>query len=159
MRSKVLFLSKVLVLSGVIFIFRHPVLEAYASLLKQIIKFLNPSYPFNPDTVRFLYETSMTMLTFVVLMLATPAVPIARRTVSTLVGVCLFIAADFFAVHYVVYPQRPNALAGDTPAYELYLFIKWLLPFIAWIVSTYPYLSGLLKSRIEVGTQTQTGDL
>jgi hypothetical protein len=148
-RPRLLFLLKVLVLSGVLFIFRHPVLEAYAHLLEQIIKTLSPSYPFNPDTVRFLYESSMTMLTFVVLMLATPAVPPGRRIASTVLGVVLFIAADFFAVQYLVYPQRPNAFSGDTPVYELYLFMKWLMPFLVWIISTHPYLGGLLGPHLE----------
>jgi hypothetical protein len=143
-RPKLLFLFNALLLSGVVFIFRHPVLKGYSSFLRVVIGEVTPSYRFNPDTVRFLYESSMTMLTFVVLMLATPAVPFVRRIVATLAGICLFTAADFFAVRYLVYPQGPNAVSGDTPIYELYLFMKWLMPFIIWILSTYPSLGGLL---------------
>jgi hypothetical protein len=87
----------------------------------------------------------MKMLTFIVLMLATPSLPIIRRTLSIVIGVVLFIAVDYFAVQYMIFPQKPTGLAVDSPIFTSYTFIKWLMPFLLWIIATHPYLGGLIN--------------
>jgi len=148
--AKYLFLLKFLGYSLVLFTFGHQLLHAYALLLKQGMNIGNSAYHIPPDIEKFLYGSSMTIIAFFALILATPSIAARKKAVIIAIGLISFFFTDLLFVQFILFPQGQPPSNGDSPAFELYLCIKWLLPFLFWIIPSYPYLGGLLNPKQEV---------
>lgn len=150
MRPKYLFLFKFLGFSLLLFIFGHQLLHAYAYVMGLGMKLLNPSYHIIPDRAEeFLYGSSMTIIAFIALMLATPDMPLPKRGAVLVVGLIAFFLTDWLFIQYVIFPQGNPVSNEDSPAFEMYLCIKWLLPFLIWIIMSYPYMEKLFMTQKE----------
>jgi len=101
----------------------------------------DPRYHIPPDIDKMLYGYSMTIIAFLSLTLATPMIPILKRVGYIVIGIVGFLLSDFFFIQYL---KGDASLTPDSIVYEVYLCIKWLLPFGLWIVMSYPYLGAAL---------------
>ena len=154
MKARYLFLLEFLGLSLLLFIFGHQLLQVYAYLMGLVMKLFNPNYHLNAAAAeKFLYGSSMTIIAFIALMLATPAVSLPKRGVALIAGLIAFFLTDWLFIQYVIFPQGKNPLNEDSPVFELYLCIKWLLPFSMWLLVSYPFLEKLLSSRTETKSE------
>lgn len=139
MKPKLLFLAKVLVYSLGLFALWHPISQVYVFILKQL-------YPLPVGAEEFLYRNSIYVIPFISLILATPKIPIMRKTGIIVIGMIVVLLIDFFPIQYVFYPE------GESSVYVkylgvIYLSFRWLLPLLLWIVPCYPYLGNLLNPR------------
>jgi F0F1-type ATP synthase assembly protein I len=97
----------------------------------------------------FLYGSSMTIIAFYALILSTPNISILKKAGTLLIGTGAFFLTDLFFVQYIIFPQGQPVSNEDSPAFEIYLCIKWLLPFLLWIIASYRHLGEFLASRTE----------
>jgi hypothetical protein len=150
LKSKAIFLISFLGYSLLLFTFRHQFFDSYIYLLEWSIDLINPYYYFKPAVRTFLYSSSLTMLAFIALVLSTPGLSIAKRAGTLCSGACVFFFMDFFAVQYLVFPEKGSH--EETFIYELYLSSKWLLPFLLWIIMSYSTFGS--NFRIFAGDKT-----
>jgi len=146
-KPKYLFLLKFLGYSLVLFTFGHQLLHGYALLLGQGIHIGNTDYQIPPHIEDFLYGSSMTIIAFFALILATPGIAARKKAGLIAIGLIAFFLTDLLFVQFVVFPQGQPASNEDSPALEIYLCIKWMLPFLLWIMTSYPYLGELVKQK------------
>ncbi len=149
MKPGYLFLLKFLGYSLILFVFGHQLLHGYAALLGQGMDLLNSKYHVPPGIEYFLYGSSMTITAFIALMLATPGISGRKKTAVIGIGLMAFFLTDWLFIQYVIYPAGQPQSNEDSPAYEMYLCVKWLLPFLMWIIVSHPYLGELLRWRQE----------
>jgi hypothetical protein len=145
-KPRLLFLAKFLGISLVLFVIGRQLLHIYAALL---VQWMNTGYPaYRPplNLEEFLYGSTMTIIAFAALILSTPNMPIARKAMFLIAGTVAFFLTDLFFVKYVIFPQRRVPLNEDSPAYEVYFCIKWLLPFFLWFIASCPIWGDLLHS-------------
>jgi len=81
----------------------------------------------------------MTIIAFVGLIFSTPNISLLKKATVLIIGIGAFFLTDLLFVQYVVFPQGQPASNEDSPVFEMYLCIKWLLPFLLWMVMCYPY--------------------
>jgi len=111
------------------------------------MKLLNSNYHIIPTRAeQFLYGSSMTITAFIALMIATPDIPFPKRAAAIVAGLIVFFLTDWLFIQYVIFPQGQPVLNEDSPAFEMYLCIKGLLPFLLWLIVGHPYLGQLLKT-------------
>lgn len=146
MKPKHLFILKVFGYSFILFLFGRYLLHGYATVLGIGTRLTNLYYHLPPDIDKFLYGSSMTIIAFLSLTLATPnmSVPIKAGLIGG--GIIVFFIVDLFFLQYVIFPFRRAPLDENYLLYEMYFCIKWLLPFLLWITMSYPYLGGLLDT-------------
>lgn len=149
MKTKHQFLLKLLGYSLILFTFGHQLLHGYASMLGYVMVLAYSNYHIPPDMEKFLYGSSMTIIAFYALILSTPGISIFKKAGIILLGTSAFFLTDLLFVQYVIFPQNKPVSNEDSPAFEMYLCIKWLLPFVLWIIPGYKYLGGFLTPRKE----------
>jgi hypothetical protein len=148
MRPRLLFLVKFLGYSLLLFTFGQQLVHGYASLLGKGMNLLNSNYHIILSEVeKFLYGSSFLIIAFFALILSTPNIPVIKKAVVILIGTISFFLTDLFFVQYVIYPQGHPVSNEDSPGFEIYLCIKWLLPFLLWIILTYQHFGGLFTPR------------
>ena len=103
----------------------------------------------------FIYSTSITMLAFVALILATPKIPAIRRLLFIFIMLGALLMMDFYGIQHIMYPQGSQPLDEDSVVRELYLAGKWILPFLIWIVMVYPYVGAFFTREQETETSAQ----
>lgn len=150
MRSKLLFLFKFLGYSLLLFVFGQQLVHGYASLLGDGMNLLNSNYHIIlSEAEKFLYGSSLIIIAFFALILSTPNVPAVKKAVVILIGAISFFLTDLFFIQYVIYPQGHPVSNEDSPGFEIYLCIKWLLPFLLWLIMSYSYIGKLFRSQKE----------
>ena len=149
MKTKHKVLLKLLGYSLILFAFGHQLLHGYVSLLGYVRVLADSHYHIPPDMEKFLYGSSMTIIAFYALIFSTPNISILKKAGILLLGTSAFFLTDLFFIQYVIFPQGQPVSNEDSPAFELYLCIKWLLPFLLWIIPGYKHLGELLTSRKE----------
>jgi hypothetical protein len=149
MKPKLLFLAKFFGISLALFVFGRQLLHMYASLLVQWMATGYPIYRPPPNLEEFLYGSSMTIIAFVALILSTPNMLTSKKAMFLFAGTVAFFLTDLVFVKYVIFPYRRVPLNEDSPVYEMYFCIKWLLPFLLWIIASYPIWGDLLHSPQE----------
>ena len=149
-KAKYLFLLKFLVYSIVLFTFGHQLLHGYVFLLGHGMNVRNSMYHMPLHIEEFLYGSSMTIIAFLALILATPRIAATRKAAIIAIGLSSFFLTDLLFVQFIIFPQGQPPASGDSPALELYLCIKWILPFLLWIIPSYPYLGELFSPKQEV---------
>jgi len=100
-----------------------------------------------PNIEDFLYGFSMTIIAFLSLTFATPGMPLPKKVGTILIGMTAFFLTDLIFVQYVIFPHGVPVATEDSPLFEIYLCIKWLLPFLLWIIMSYPYLEKLFSRQ------------
>jgi hypothetical protein len=145
-KLKYLFLLKFTGYSLILFIFGHQLLHGYTVVLSQAMMLVNSSYHVPSNLEPFLYGSSMTIIAFLALILATPGVSVKKKSLFITMGMTAFFFTDFIFIQYVIFPQGQPVSNEDSPLYEIYLCIKWLLPFLLWLIVSYPYLGQFLKA-------------
>lgn len=156
MKQRYLFLLRFLGLSLVLFIFRHQTLGFYTSALSLCLSTLNPDYNIPSDLGDFIYSTSITMISFVALVIATP-ITIRKRSGFLILGFVLFLSVDWMGIQYMMYPQGRPPLDEDSFSRELYLSSKWILPLVLWIIMSYEFIGGLFE-KVDKTTEVSPGD-
>jgi hypothetical protein len=144
-KARHLFLLKFLGYSLVLYVFGHQLLHGYAALLGQGMVLLNQDYHVPPNIEYFLYGSSMTIIAFIALMLATPGNSGRKKASVIGIGLIAFFLTDSLFIQYVIFPAGQPRSNEDSPVFEMYLCIKWLLPFLLWLIVSHPYLGELLR--------------
>lgn len=147
MKPKYLFLLKLTGYSLIFYIAGHKLLQGYASSMTDGLNVSDTRYHLPPDIDKMLYGYSMTIIAFLSLTLATPMIPILKRAGFIAIGMVAFVLRDFFFIQYI---KGDASLTPDSVVYEVYLCIKWLLPFLLWIVMSYPYLGEFFTRKQKV---------
>lgn len=133
MKAKALFLLKGAVYSMALFVLWRPLLSAYLTLM-------NKAVPLSADAAQTLYTLSQTMIPFAALLLATPRVSRPRKAMFILACLAVSVVMDVLAVT-TVFAGLPEAGESYVPlGQEIYIFLKWLVPFLFWVIPAYPYL-------------------
>jgi hypothetical protein len=140
-----------------LFTFGHQLLHAYAWLLGQAMSIGSINYHMPADIEKFLYGSSMIITAFIALILSTPDTSIRKKAVIIALGVIAFFLTDLIFVQYVIFPQGQPALSEDSPVFEIYLCIKWLLPFVLWIYMSYQWLGKHLSALADTPQRHLTG--
>jgi len=141
-----LFTLKVFGISLILFLFGRYLLQGYVALLGIGTRLTNLYYRFPPDIEKFLYGSSMTVIAFLSMTLSTPKMPVPKKAGIIAGGVTVFFIVDLFFVQYVIFPFRRAPLDENFLLYEMYICIKWLLPFLLWLAPSYPFLSELINT-------------
>ncbi len=149
-KAKYLFLLKFLGYSLVLFIFGHQLLHGYAFLLGHGMNIGSSTYHIPLNIEEFLYGSSMTIIAFLALIMATPSIAATRKAGIIAIGLSSFFLTDLLFVQFIIFPQGQPPANGDSLALELYLCIKWILPFLLWIIPSYPHLGELFNPKQEV---------
>jgi len=149
-KAKYLFLLKFLGYSLALFTFGHQLLHGYAFLLGRGMNIGNSTYHIPLNIEEFLYGSSMTIIAFLALIIATPSVATGRKAAVIAIGLSSFFFTDLLFVQFIIFPQGQPPASGDSLALELYLCIKWILPFLLWIIPSYPHLGELFNAKREV---------
>jgi len=147
-RLKLLFLAKVLGYSLGLFVLWNPISQAYIFILNELSVYLNPLRPMPTGSGEVLYKNSIYMIPFISLILATPKIPIVRRTGIIVIGMLVVLLIDFFSIQYVFYPEGKSSVYVKYLGF-IYQSLKWLLPLLLWILPCYPYLGNLLNPQTE----------
>jgi hypothetical protein len=142
-----LFLLKFLVYSLLLFSFGHRLLHGYISIMGYASGLTDPLYRMPPNIENFLYGSSMTIIAFLSLIFATPEMPLLKKTGTILMGMAAFFLTDLLFVQYAIFPNGKPVVTEDSPLFEIYLCIKWLLPFLLWIIMSYPYVEKLFRRQ------------
>jgi hypothetical protein len=149
-RPKYLFLLRVLGCAVVLFIFAPQFKDSYASTLVKVTHFFNPQSPVPMVTINLIYGSSLAYLTFLSLMLPTPAAGLIKRLYHIMIGSIVFLFADILLVQYGIFAGDSYSLGGDSIVLELYLCCKWLLPFLLWVVLSYNNFDEFFRPTKEV---------
>lgn len=147
MKPVLLFLLKFLAYSLVLFSFGHTLLHGYVSIMGYASRLTEPLYRMPSHIENFLYGSSMTIIAFLSLTLATPGMPLLKKTGTILIGMAAFFLTDLIFVQYIIFPHGVPVATEDSPLFEIYLCIKWLLPFLLWIIMSYPYVEKLFRRQ------------
>jgi hypothetical protein len=153
-RRELLFLSQFLGCSLVLFTFGHQLLHGYTFLLGRAMDLIDPSYPVSPDMEHFLYGSSMVIIAFIALVLSTPEVSLLKRAVFMTCGVAAFFLTDLLFIQFGILPHGRLSSNEDSPVFELYLCMKWLLPFLLWITMSRHLMVRLLNAAQRTGKAT-----
>lgn len=149
MKPKYLFLLKLLGYSFLLYLVGHKLLQGYAASMTDGLNVQDPRYHLPADLDKMLYGYSMTIIAFLSLTLATPRIPILKRVSFIAAGIFAFLMSDFFFIQYI---KGDAGLTPDSVVYEVYLCIKWLLPFGLWIVMSYPYMGKFFNPSTQVNS-------
>jgi len=141
-KPKYLFLLKLLGYSLLFYILGHKLLQGYATSMTDGLNVSDSRYHLPADLDKMLYGYSMTIIAFLSLTLATPMIPILKRAGYIAIGMTAFVFSDFFFIQYI---KGDTGLTPDSVVYEVYLCVKWLLPFGLWIAMSYPYLGKFFR--------------
>ena len=148
-----LFLLKFLGYSLVLFIFGRPLVDGYSAVLSFIIQFVNPQYPLSPYIGKFTYITSLTIIAFLAIILATPKIAPGKKAGFFFIGMAIFLLTDFFGIQYLIFPQGQFKTDVNSGVRHLYLYSKWFVPFAIWIMMSYPQLGELFKASMKYAPQ------
>jgi hypothetical protein len=143
-KPKLLFVLKLLGFSAALFYFWHYISQVYINMLTWLLLHTSTFYGIAPKGRITLYNLSLTVIPFISLLLATPRLSVLRRISTIIIGLPFFMLADFLLLRRVA-----NALVGGSYTESLidifFLSIKWALPCVIWIVSSYPYIEDLYR--------------
>jgi hypothetical protein len=142
-----LFILKVFGFSLILFLLGRYLLHGYIAVLGIGTRITNLYYRLPPDIEKFLYGSSMTVIAFLSLTLATPKMSVPKKTGLIVGGMAAFFIVDLFFVQYVIFPFRRAPLNENYLLYEMYFCIKWLLPFLLWLTTSYPFLGELIDAQ------------
>jgi hypothetical protein len=149
-KAKYLFVLKFIGYSLALFAFGHELLHEYALLLGQGIDIVNSTYHVPPNIERFLYGTSMIIIAFLALILSTPAISKRKKAAIIVIGTIALFLTDLSFIKFVIFPQGQLVANVDSLAFEMYLCIKLMIPFLLWIVPGYSYLCAFFKDVQEI---------
>lgn len=154
MKANYLFLLKLLGYSFLLFVLGHQFLRGYAASLADSLNVSDPRYHMPPNIEQFLYSSSITVIAFLSLVLSTPKIPILRKASFISIGVIVFFLTDVVFIQHI---KGYLSLNEDSLVFEVYLCIKWLLPFILWMIASYPYLGYSFKLIEEKDSPVRSG--
>ncbi len=146
MKPKLLLLLKFLGYSFLLFLIGHKFFHWYASALTDSLNVEDIRYHLPPNLQEFLYRSSLTVIAFLALILSTPKMTVMRKVAIVSLGIAVFFVTDFIFIQYL---KGERALSEDSFVFELYLCIKWLLPFLLWILPNYQNLRGFIDTGKE----------
>ena len=128
------FLLKVTAVSILLFALWHPLSHAYAFVLDRLLSLFYPQYLMLEKNDMFPYLSSLGLIPLVSLTVATPSMHAIKKTAIITSGIFIFIVSDFLFIEI-------GTSEGGSAWYGIYRSLKWLLPFILWIIPSYQHLN------------------
>jgi hypothetical protein len=157
-KARLLFLAKFVAYSLVLFTFGHELLHGYAALLGQAMNIANANYHIPLDIEKFLYGSSMIITAFIALILSTPDTSVRKKAIIIALGTIAFFVTDLIFVQYIIFPQGQPVLNEDSPVFEIYLCIKWLLPFVLWLYISYAWIGKQIRALADTPKEVDPGN-
>ncbi len=145
MKTKLLFLLKLLIISFVLFLFLGWIEKGYQILLLVVMSLLLPP---DQSAVSLDYSSYLHLIPFLSLMLATPKIKLGRRVSVIFIGIVIFIAIDVASI--LAWGRFPHS--HSTVAHLLFSQIwkvtgQWILPFLLWFIAVYKDIGELFVSE------------
>ena len=133
MRNKLLLAVWLILVSLMVFSCRQWLAAGYQSLLIIICSLLLPAAR---QTINLTYNSSVQILPFIVLMLATPAIVWQRRLLFSVLGLSAYLLIDLLCI--LCWPTGPGAGAGMvqlTASHAWLTLGQWVFPFLFWFMA------------------------
>jgi len=120
--------------------------HAYRYLLALIT---TASVPTAETIAAITYDSSSSIYTFLVLILATPGMKIKRRVIGIITGIVLISFTDFFmtAVWTPYLKSASPSLSTLAVRYAWFVMTLYLLPFLLWLVFAFRKIEILFKGQ------------
>ena len=147
MKVRLRFLGKLLAFSLALFVLWPYISPAYIHVLKRILKAASPLYTVMPEDESLFQKMSIYLVPFIVLVLSTPKITTGRKAEFIALGIFIFFVQDFIFFQYLISIEGDAAVPEQSLADVIYQNVKLLLPFLLWIIMSYPYLGELFKAR------------
>ena len=98
------------------------------------------------------YDGSNNLYTFLVLILATPGLPIRKRIIGIVTGIVMFLLADFLMIAiWLPYLKTPMpSLANMAVSYGWLVVAHYLLPFLLWFAFAFSQIEKLFRGATSV---------
>jgi len=152
-KAKYLFVLRFIGYSLALFIFGHQLLHEYALFLGQGMNIENSTYHIPPNMEKFLYGTSLIIIAFLAFILSAPHISKWKKVGIIAMGAIALFLTDLLFIKFVIFPQGQLVANVDSLAFEIYLCVKLMIPFLLWIVPGYVYLCEFFEQmRAESGT-------
>jgi hypothetical protein len=148
-KPRLLFLAKAIGLSLVLFALWHPIQPLYIASLQRLVGSLN-AFDFRlVEGFEYLTRKMMAVLVpFIGLTLATPEITMRRKCVMIAAGALAYLLMDLLFIQaeisFGIGLYNPQSLTRDS-----LIIMKWLLPFMLWIIGSRRQLAGLFTPREE----------
>lgn len=151
MKPKVRFLLWALLISVVLFLLRDWIGAAYRTFLLLMLSALLPA---SQTSVALGYESSLRVIPYLALLLATPRLGLPRLLAMALGGVAVFVAIDLAMVLVWQAPPAPEGQGRPEFAHLLTSLVwdmlgHWLLPFLLWFAAVCRQGGGLFTDSGE----------
>lgn len=144
MKKLLLFLVRLIGIS-LLFV---PLLPSLHRCYKFVLAFItNATMPTLEMMESLPYDGSGNLYTFLVLLLAIPGMELRKRVWGIVMGMALFLCADFFmAAVWIPYLKTPRpSLANMAVSYGWLVLAHYLLPFLLWIVLAYRQIEAMCR--------------
>jgi hypothetical protein len=159
MKTKLLFLGKLLGISLLLFVFIGWIEKGYQLILLFICSLLSLLLSSHQRSVVLDYTSYLHIIPFLALMLATPRIKLARRAVIILFGLAVFIGIDIASI--LVWGGFPGR--NSTVAHVIFSQIwkttgQWILPPLFWFIAVHKDMGELFaddgKAVLPVASST-----
>ncbi|UPU37855.1 hypothetical protein M1B72_09145 [Geomonas paludis] len=130
MKKILLFLAKILLFSLLMLLAIGWFEGVYRSILQAGVS----------DSSTIPFAGSRAIVLFFALILATPGLTVKKRCAGILAAVLLYLLIDRLMVHLwgvLPYAQKPGAAAQAFYTQVYYMFMRWLLPFLLWLLMAF----------------------
>ena len=122
-----------------------PVLSVLHSAYKIMVALLS-----NTTVDSLPFDGSGYLYTFLILILGVPGLPIKKRIVGVITGICLFICADYFMAGIWIPHLKPvrMTLGSMAVSYGYIVVVHYLLPFLLWLAFAFRQIEQLFRGEI-----------
>lgn len=150
MKQRLIFLTKIVGLSVILYLIGDLLFFGYNRVLFQLYRIFRPlSWP------EFMhgYNSALRTIPFLTLLLATPGIPWKRRVIWLAAGLLIFMAIDMISTTiWGGPPSRERVMATSQAHYTGSLIWDmsghWLLPLLLWLMAAHKQVRGMLVGEI-----------
>jgi len=128
-----LFLLRFIVISIVLYLLQDPLIFGYESVLLLTMSL------FTGEIQTYYYDSSFRLIMLISLLLATPGIPVKRRALFVLYGICSLWLLDL--VSFFIWTTPPPLQMGTriSKSHMIYSLVwrmmgHWVLPFVMWVL-------------------------
>lgn len=149
MKTKLLFLSKLLGISLLLFAFIEWIEKGYQLILLIICSLCALLLSSRQQSVVLDYTSYLHIIPFLALMLATPGIKLIRRVVIILMGLAAFIAIDIASILvWGSFPGQKSTIAHIVFSQIWKTTGQWILPPLFWFIAVHKDMGRVFEDTI-----------
>jgi len=141
-KTKTLFLLKVLGCSLVLFIFWPSIFKFHATIVEFFLRIFDLRHHQPVASSKALYYGSMPLILLISLVIATPQVKNLKRAVLVIIGIFAYVLLNFVMTLLKI-------TSSNSTGWFIYQGIRVVLPFLIWIAGAYHYLGDMCEAQRE----------